>query len=190
MKREYMLEIDGICVQVIRKQNKNMYLRVKEPQGQVVATVPMQMKDEVIRQFVKNHAAWIREAVRKVKMKEEQQGQFPVEVPFVERENRYQLKKKITLLIDKWETQMQVKSNGFTIRKMKTRWGSCNVQSHHLNFNYALTKVPEECLEYVVVHELTHLLEPSHNERFWGLMEYYLPGAKQLRKKLNMYQTY
>ena len=48
MKKEYILEVDGICVQVIRKQNKNMYLRVKEPQGQVVATVPMQMKDEAV----------------------------------------------------------------------------------------------------------------------------------------------
>ena len=88
MKREYILEVDGICVQVIRKQNKNMYLRVKEPEGQVVATVPMQMKDEAVWKFVKEHAAWIREAVSKVKMKEEQQEQLPVEAPFVERENR------------------------------------------------------------------------------------------------------
>ena len=189
MKKEYILEVDGICVQVIRKQNKNMYLRVKEPEGQVVATVPMQMKDEAVWKFVMEHAAWIREAVSKVKMKEEQQEQLPVEAPFVERENRYRLKRELTLLIDKWEPVMQVQANGFTIRKMKTRWGSCNVQSHHLNFNYALTKVPKECLEYVVVHELTHLLEPSHNERFWRLMEYYLPGAKQLRKRLNTYQT-
>ena len=189
MKRKYILEVDGICVQVIRKQNKNMYLRVKEPQGLVVATVPMQMNDEAIQQFVKNHVAWIREAVSKIKMKEEQQEQLPVEAPFVERENRYRLKRELTLLINKWEPVMQVQVNGFTIRKMKTRWGSCNVKSHHLNFNYALTKVPKECLEYVVVHELTHLLEPSHNERFWSLMEYYLPGAKQLRKELNTYST-
>ena len=70
------------------------------------------------------------------------------------------------------------------IKKMKTRWGSCNVMSHHLNFNLALAKAPEECVEYVVVHELTHLLEPSHNERFWALMEKYLPKAKTLRKQL------
>ena len=52
------------------------------------------------------------------------------------------------------------------------------MKSHHLNFNLLLAKVPSECAEYVVVHELTHLLEPSHNARFWSLMEYYLPESK------------
>jgi predicted metal-dependent hydrolase len=85
---------------------------------------------------------------------------------------------------------MRVKSEGFTIRKMKTRWGSCNVRTHHLNFNLALARVPRECLEYVVVHELTHLLEASHNANFWNLMEYYLPGSKRLRKKLNEYSVF
>lgn len=190
MRREYNLEVDGISVHVIRKQNKNMYLRVREPEAEVVATVPMQMKEETIERFVREHAAWIREAVGRIKEKDNQTGQLPVEAPFMERENRYLLKKKITALLAKWEPVMKVQSNGFTIKKMKTRWGSCNVNTHHLNFNYALTKVPQSCLEYVVVHELTHLLEPSHNERFWGLMEYYLPGAKQLRKELNTYEAY
>ena len=74
---------------------------------------------------------------------------------------RLQLKMQLQRLIDKWEPVMGVKSAGFTIKKMKTRWGSCNVKSHHLNFNLLLAKVPSECAEYVVVHELTHLLEPS-----------------------------
>ena len=107
--------------------------------------------------------------------------------PFQEREIRYALKKKLENLIGKWEPVMNVKAQGFTIKKMKTRWGSCNVKSHHLNFNLALARVPEECVEYVVVHELTHLLEPSHNERFWKLMELYLPGSKELRKQLNTF---
>ena len=104
--------------------------------------------------------------------------------PFMEREMRLRLKMQLQRFIDKWEPVMGVKSAGFTIKKMKTRWGSCNVKSHHLNFNLLLAKVPSECAEYVVVHELTHLLEPSHNARFWSLMEYYLPESKKLRKQL------
>ena len=110
--------------------------------------------------------------------------QEPVLAPFMERELRRKLKMQLQRLIDKWEPVMGVKSAGFTIKKMKTRWGSCNVKSHHLNFNLLLAKVPSECAEYVVVHELTHLLEPSHNARFWSLMEYYLPESKKLRKQL------
>lgn len=188
-KQEYDLDISGINIHIIHKPNKNMYLRVKEPNGQVVITAPMKMKEERIRQFVAEREVWIREAIERVQKKCAQQEAEPIEVPFMERENRYELKRKITALLAKWEPVMEVQSAGFTIRKMKTRWGSCNVQSHHLNFNYALTKVPEECLEYVVVHELTHLLEASHNARFWSLMEYYLPASKQLRKRLNDYST-
>lgn len=188
-KNEFDLIIDGMQVHVIRKQNKNMYLRVKEPEGQILITAPIRMSEDRIAQFVRERQQWIQEAQIRVQEKYEAQKEVPIEVPFMERENRYRLKRKITDLIGKWEPRMGVRSKGFTIRKMKTRWGSCNVQSHHLNFNYALTKVPEECLEYVVVHELTHLLEPSHNARFWELMEYYLPGAKELRKRLNEYQT-
>ena len=94
--------------------------------------------------------------------------------PFMEREMRRRLKMQLQRFIDKWEPVMGVKSG----------WGSCNVKSHHLNFNLLLAKVPSECAEYVVVHELTHLLEPSHNARFWSLMEYYLPESKKLRKQL------
>ena len=82
---------------------------------------------------------------------------------------------------------MGLKPSAVKVNSAKTRWGSCNVNSHHLNFNFALAMVPDECLEYVVVHELTHLLEASHNEKFWSLMEFYLPGSKELRKKLNTF---
>ena len=85
---------------------------------------------------------------------------------------------------DKKPTGRTMKKNDWILKDGETRWGSCNVKSHHLNFNLLLAKVPSECAEYVVVHELTHLLEPSHNARFWSLMEYYLPESKKLRKQL------
>ena len=71
------------------------------------------------------------------------------------------------------------------ISNAKTRWGSCNVRTHHININLALAKKPPECLEYVVVHELTHILEPSHNAVFWGYMTQFYPNWKRVRKYLN-----
>jgi predicted metal-dependent hydrolase len=89
--------------------------------------------------------------------------------------HRNQLKQRLPEMIEKWEKQMQVVVNDFGIKKMKTRWGSCNIHTHRIWLNLALAKTPPECLEYVLVHEMVHLLEPSHNHRFKSLMTLYLP---------------
>lgn len=171
-------------IEVTRKRIKNMYLRVKDTAGTLSVSAPYGMSDTEIRKFVESKSDWIERNMQEMLVARQLKEQAPVLAPFMEREIRLELKRQLQRLIDKWEPVMGVKSAGFTIKKMKTRWGSCNVRSHHLNFNLLLVKVPPECAEYVVVHELTHLLEPSHNARFWSLMEYYLPGSKELRKQL------
>ena len=171
-------------IEVTRKRIKNMYLRVKDTDGTLSVSAPYGMSNTEIRKFVESKSDWIERTMQEMLVARLLKEQEPVLAPFMEREIRLELKRQLQMLIDKWEPVMGVKSAGFTIKKMKTRWGSCNVKSHHLNFNLLLAKVPPECAEYVVVHELTHLLEPSHNARFWSLMEYYLPGSKELRKQL------
>ena len=171
-------------IEVTRKRIKNMYLRVKDTDGTLSVSAPYGMSNTEIRKFVESKSDWIERTMQEMLVARQLKEQEPVLAPFMEREIRLELKRQLQMLIDKWEPVMGVKSAGFTIKKMKTRWGSCNVKSHHLNFNLLLAKVPPECAEYVVVHELTHLLEPSHNARFWSLMEYYLPGSKELRKQL------
>lgn len=88
-------------------------------------------------------------------------------------------------LIAKWEPKMNVRAKDVLVRKMKSRWGSCNTRTHHIRFSSELAKKPPECLEYVVVHELAHLLEPSHNRRFYALMDQFMPNWKQCRETLN-----
>ena len=80
---------------------------------------------------------------------------------------------------------MKVHANGFTIRDMKTRWGSCSIHSKKIRMNLQLAVKPEECVEYVLVHELCHLLEPSHNQRFYDLMSHILPDWRERKQKLN-----
>ena len=171
-------------IEVTRKRIKNMYLRVKDTDGILSVSTPYGMSDTEIRKFVESKSDWIERTMQEMLVARQLKEQEPVLAPFMERELRLELKRQLQRLIDKWEPVMGVKSAGFTIKKMRTRWGSCNVKSHHLNFNLLLAKVPPECAEYVVVHELTHLLEPSHNARFWSLMEHYLPESKKLRKQL------
>jgi len=98
---------------------------------------------------------------------------------------RDEVRKAAAPLIEKWEAAMGVSVNQLHIQRMKTRWGSCNPRTRSIRLNSDLAKKPRECLEYIVVHELTHLLEPSHNIRFIALMDKFLPNWKQHRAELN-----
>lgn len=98
---------------------------------------------------------------------------------------RQQLRDAIPALLAKWEPLLKVKVKRVFVQRMKTKWGSCTPASSYIRLNTDLAKKPIECLEYIVVHELMHLLEPTHNERFQGLMDLHLPHWRLLRKRLN-----
>lgn len=99
---------------------------------------------------------------------------------------RSTLKAILPTLIDKWETQLGVTVSEFNVKKMKTKWGTCNITKKRIWINLELVKHPVECLEYIVVHEMIHLLERHHNKRFYKLMDDYYPEWKDVKKKLTM----
>lgn len=98
---------------------------------------------------------------------------------------RKQLKMRIPKLIDKWEPVMNVQVKEWNVKNMKTRWGTCNTSAQRIWLNLQLAKSKPECLEYVVVHEMTHLLEQNHNERFWGFMDSFFPDWRTIKAELN-----
>jgi predicted metal-dependent hydrolase len=98
---------------------------------------------------------------------------------------REQLRLAMSPLIAKWEALMGVKSSRIFVQRMKTKWGSCNPHSRSIRLNSELAKKSPECLEYVIVHELVHLLEPTHNNRFVALMDKFMPQWRQFRDELN-----
>jgi predicted metal-dependent hydrolase len=97
---------------------------------------------------------------------------------------REQVKQALPALIARWEVRLGVKVRRFYVQRMKTRWGSCNIRAQSIRLNTRLAELDPRYLEYVVVHELVHLLEASHNARFKGLMEQYLPGWREVRQGL------
>ena len=88
-------------------------------------------------------------------------------------------------LISKWEGKLGVRIVGYFLQRMKTKWGSCNPTKHHIRLNTELVKKPKDLLEYVVVHEMIHLIEPSHNERFVALLDLHWPQWRESRVELN-----
>ncbi len=122
---------------------------------------------------------------RKIKLFVRPNTDLKNQIAVIETFYRNELKREIAKLLVKWQPQMGVIAKRFGVKKMKTLWGSCNTDTASIWLNLELAKKPPECLEYVVVHELTHLLERHHNARFMAHMDNFLPNWQIIKQRLN-----
>ena len=195
------LVIDGISVSVNRKKIKNMYLRVKPPKGEVTVSAPMRMPRQDIERFVREKRGWIEKRqeacrenrIRQEKLQEEMKEKIRQQEQGCDRQEagraaqvdvRTYLREEIAELLPKWEERTGLHCSDFQIRDMKTRWGSCNTRTGKLWFSLMLAWQPRECVEYVILHELAHLYEPSHNARFKAFLDLHMPGWREIRKRM------
>lgn len=98
---------------------------------------------------------------------------------------KLQLHALVPILIEKWERKLGVTVAGYYLQRMKTKWGSCNHRAGHIRLNTELVKKPKDLLEYVIVHEMVHLLEPTHSERFISVLSEHFPTWREARAELN-----
>ena len=91
----------------------------------------------------------------------------------------------VPVLVGKWELKLGVKVSAYFLQRMKTKWGGCNPKAEHIRLNTELVKKPRDLLEYVIVHEMIHLIEPTHNERFLALLSAHYPTWREARAELN-----
>jgi predicted metal-dependent hydrolase len=181
------IELGDITVDVVKKRIKNVYLRVYPPDGNVRVSAPWRMSLSAIRAFVISKQSWIEQQQHRIQVQAQRAAHMPQIQDSAEdlRRFRRHLEAVVPPLIAKWEPRMGVKVDAVSIRRMKTRWGSCSPHSRRIRLNIELAKKPPECLEYVVVHEMVHLLEPSHNHRFVALMDHFFKEWRYWRKELN-----
>ena len=99
---------------------------------------------------------------------------------------RAEMKALIAVLVARWEAVIGVKARRISIKRMRTIWGSCNHRTHDINFNLELMKKPLHCIEYVVVHELLHIIVRLHNDEFKALLTRYLPNWRETKRELNL----
>ena len=227
---KHQITVDGLVIDVVRKNIKNLHLGVYPPAGRIRIAAPLRINDEAIRLFTISKLAWIKRQQAKFANQERQsarefisgeshyyQGRrYLLNViyrngpPAVnirnnkildlcvrtgsdtpERERiltawyRRQLKEEIPPLIAKWEPIIGVKVAEWGVKQMKTRWGTCNIKAHRIWLNLELIKKPTHCLEYVIVHEMVHLLERHHNARFIAYMNRFMPLWQHYREELN-----
>lgn len=98
---------------------------------------------------------------------------------------REKLRERVTERLPEWELITGLKSSCWQIRNMKTRWGTCNVSTRKIYLNLQLAKLPYECLEYVILHELAHLKVSNHGPQFCAILDSFMPDWKKVKKRLN-----
>ena len=169
-------------MQIIRSNRRTISLEITQ-QGQINVRAPRYMSEAEIRTFVESKSSWLEKHLQK---RQEDINFSQAEGEFTEQEIERVLKFAKQVIPEKvayYARLMGVTYGRISIRKQKTRWGSCSREGN-LNFNCLLMMAPPEVLDYVVVHELSHRLEMNHSVRFWAQVEKVLPDYRTQRKWL------
>lgn len=174
------ISVDGVSVAVTRKTMRNMYLRIDAGTGVVEVSAPSRATDDEIARFVRSHEAWL--ARRREQLKGMPKREWTDEL---KREARHSLDAQIPGLLDKWTAVVGREPTHITVRAMKSRWGSCTPATGRIRLNLQLGLMEPRFLEYVLVHELTHLRARGHGPEFQRFMDGYLPNWRVLRRDLN-----
>ena len=179
---EELVFVDEFEVWILHKRIKNINLRVKPPDGRIEVSAPLRVDTSFVRAFVREKRDWIRKQQERIAASP--QGRAAAASPDEVAQWREVVQAFVPPLIAKWEPIMGVKAGKIAYRNMTSRWGSCQPSTGRICINVRLALYPPECLEYVVVHELCHLLERGHGPRFHALMDAFLPDWKAIRAKL------
>lgn len=171
--------VDGIPVDVVRKRIRRINIRIGSD-GRVALSVPKgwaTLKEG--EAFLKSKWGWVVATREKVLARV-----APARAPVTDGE-RAALVGLLAELEDAWTARLGEAEVTWKIRAMKSLWGSCHFRKRHITYNLELARVPRELVEYVVVHELTHLKAHNHGSEFYRLMDERLPGWRTLRRRLN-----
>ena len=185
------LEVGGETVLVIRKRIANVYLRVKPPDGHLEVTAPLALSDDQIRAFIDGKHRWIATTRDRLARSREVYAQTGADGQLSpdrsEAEAKRILQERLPTLLDRWVPVVGRRPERISLRKMKTRWGSCTPATASIRLNTDLAWLDSDLLEYVLVHELTHLYEHGHGPGFRARMDRYIPDWTERRRRLNRY---
>jgi len=171
--------VEGIPIEVIRKRVRRISIRISQD-GAVRLTVPIWWATlHQAETFLQEKLAWVRKT-RAAAL----ERPVPAHQP-VTKDELLELRATLGQLQGYWATRLHEKDVTWRLRSMKTQWGSCHFRKRVITYNTDLAHVPRELVEYVVVHELTHLVAHDHGPNFYSHMDQRLPGWKELRTRLN-----
>lgn len=175
-----------IRISVIRSARKSLGLEVRDA-NTVLARIPTRVSDRELKAFVENHRSWILEKTEVMAEREEKRKSTPAPPPeLLSKTDRMKIQLKIGKRVRHYCEAMGMTVGYVTVKNQKTRWGSCSAKGN-VNFNYQLAFLPDELLDYVVIHELAHRRHMNHSRAFWAEVEKYCPDYLERREQLKEY---
>lgn len=175
-----------IRISVIRSARKSLGLEGRDA-NTVLARIPTRVSDRELKAFVENHRSWILEKTEVMAEREEKRKSTPAPPPeLLSKTDRMKIQLKIGKRVRHYCEAMGVTVGYVTVKDQKTRWGSCSAKGN-VNFNYQLAFLPDELLDYVVIHELAHRRHMNHSRAFWAEVEKYCPDYLERREQLKEY---
>ena len=176
-----------MAIKVTYKWTRRLSMRIVR-NGDVHVSAPIGMSRKDVETFINEHSDWIAEARKKTTERQNKRAGFFNQLPLTTKAQKAEATAKVKALVEPLVEQhaqtMGVSPAAISYKPTISRWGSCNVRTRSLCFSIYLLLMPQWCVEHVVVHELCHLLEPSHNARFHALMDKYYPRWKDARKEM------
>jgi len=169
-------------IEIRRSKRRTLALEVRDD-GRVIARAPLKMPQAMITRFVQEKAAWITRTQERVLQRQRESGSAPTEAEIASWKRAAQ--RDLALRLSHWAPRVGVVPGKLSIRCQHSRWGSCAAGSRTISLNCQLMRVSEELRDYVVVHELCHLLQPNHSPAFWALVERQLPDYRSRRAALH-----
>jgi len=172
--------LEDIPVMILRKNIRRINIRC-DVSARIICSAPLNTPDHRIFQMIESNRDWIKTARKRSLERIEEKNAVSVPPTLEEWKGFEPILKE---MVERRSHEMHLYPADITIRHMKTRWGSCRKDTRHITFNSALCKVPEECADYVVVHELAHLRHADHSADFWRMVERFCPEWQRLRNRL------
>ncbi len=180
------LKLNQMRIIVTYKRTNRLSMHIVK-NGDVHVSAPIGLSRKEVEAFVEEHSDWISESRKKMHDKLNRRADFFNQLPLATRaqadEALARLKTLVEPMVERYSKAMGVKPSVVYYKPTISRWGQCNVKDRSICISAYVLLLPEWCVEHVVVHELCHLLEPSHNARFHALMDQYFPRWKEARKE-------
>lgn len=172
-------------IQLTYRQTSRLSIRIVK-NGNVHVSAPIGMSKKEVLAFVNEHQEWIVEAKKKTAERQNERAAFYNQLPLSTKSQKMESLGKIRMLVEpmvkRYSKMMNTCVSSINFKPMKSRWGVCDVKERSICFSTYLLLLPNWCVEHVVVHELCHMFEPSHNAHFYALMDKYYPKWREARK--------
>ena len=187
MTKSKIIKIDRVGQILFERSNRARHINISvKPFKGVRVAVPQGVSFEKARQFAQSKSNWIKKHLDKMNQVEKEHDAFSKHLPEI---NRAEARKKLVNRLNELSEQHGFSYNKVFVRNQKTRWGSCS-SKNNINLNMKLVRLPNEMIDYVLLHELVHTRIKNHTWAFWAELNKFVRDAKKMSKKINEYKVF